>query len=103
MVQRNEENRQERERLTVWYPEYFVVYTGIGSYLVSRETARQIERALARPRLRRWVRFVDVSGAAIRLQTALVRSLEQSTPETRELARRMSRERSEEHEDERWN
>ena len=102
MVQFNEEF-ERRERLTVWYPEYFVVFTTIGTYLVSRETARQIERALARRWLRRWVRFVDVSGSAIRLQTALIRSLEQSTPDTRALGRRMIRERDEEQEDNCWN
>ena len=75
MVQFNEQF-EPSVRPTVWFSEWFVVYAETGTWLVSRETARQLRRALARPWPRRWVRFRDVSGAVIRVRKARIQSLE---------------------------
>ena len=93
----------EQEQLEAWYPEYFVL-TGGGRWIISRETACDIERALRRWPRPRWIRFVDISGATVRMKTAWIGYLQQSTPESRELNRRFQQERRKEEQDERdWN
>jgi len=78
------------------YPQYWVVATASSMFPVSAVMARQVERTLDRwPRLA-WVRFVDLSGAVVRLRAGVIESVEQSDPETRALRRRFVEERSRE-------
>jgi len=97
MEEKEEEPKEERERLSAWYPEYFVV-TGGNRWIVSSATAREIDRALKRWPRPKWIRFVTVAGATVRIKLAWLGTLEQSTPESRELMRRFHRERQEESE-----
>ena len=46
---------------------HFIVHTMLNSWWVSTEMARHIERALDVRRPARWVTFVDVTGARVRL------------------------------------
>jgi hypothetical protein len=87
---------QERERLATWYEEYFLVDAPPAIWMVSAASARVIERELDRWPKPRWLRFVDILGARIRVRTAWVKSIQQSTPETRELWRRWMQERQQE-------
>lgn len=75
------------------HEEWFVVYTGDCSWLVSTEMARHIERALDARRAPRWVTFVDVSGARVRLLSGAIYCIEQSSPAQREAWRRFHRAR----------
>lgn len=81
-----------QERLDAWCPEYFVLRAA-HDWIVSKETARYVERVLRRLIRPRWIRFVDITGAAIRLQVRDIYYLKQSTPDTRELWRRFKKER----------
>jgi len=99
--EQEEEPAPRREALAAWYPEYFVV-TGGGRWVISREAAREIERAMQRWPRPRWIRFVTVAGATVRIKLAWLGYLELSTPESRELMRRFNRERQEESETPPW-
>jgi uncharacterized protein with PIN domain len=81
----------ERESLKAWYPEYFVVRAS-QDWIVSTETAREIARVLQRRVKPRWIRFVDITGATVRLQVSYIGYLKQSTPETRDHWRRFKKE-----------
>lgn len=91
------------DRDAVLYPSYWVVSTVSNSYPVSGMMARLVEGALDRWPRPRWVRFVDLSGAVVRLRAAAIESIEQSAPETRTLRRRVREEQDrEESEQEEW-
>jgi arginine/ornithine N-succinyltransferase beta subunit len=99
-VMQSPEEFQEPERLNPRYPEYFVLLSAAGQWVVGREMARFIERELDRWPRRRWIRFVDVLGARVRLRTDLIRALRQSSLEIREDWRRFKDERQKESLDE---
>jgi hypothetical protein len=75
------------------HPDHHIVATTQFSYIVSPVMARHIERELDRRPRRQWIRFVDVSGARIRIRASLIEGLEQSSAETRGLWRRWREQR----------
>ena len=75
------------------YDDWFVVYTGDCTWLVSTAMARHIERALDGRRPPRWVTFVDVAGARVRILSGAIYCIEQSTAEQREAWRRFQKAR----------
>ncbi len=99
-MEQSPEESQERERVRPRYPDYFVLETAAGDWIVSREMARFVERELDCWPRRRWIRFVDVVGARVRLRTDLIRSLRQSSQEIRGEWRRFKEERQKESQDE---
>jgi hypothetical protein len=95
-------NPEERS-VEVLYPRYWVVATVSCVYPVSPVMARLVEQQLDRWPRPRWVRFVDMSGAVVRLRNGAIESVEQSDPETRSLRRRFAEERDrEDTQDTRW-
>jgi len=92
----------EPEALEHWCAEYCLIGTPWGVRPVSPVMAQHIERALTRWPRPRWISFVDITGARVRLRTALVECVEQSSPETRALWRRFRRETRREDESEGW-
>jgi hypothetical protein len=63
---------------------------------------RLVEEALDRWPRPRWVRFVDLSGAVVRLRTVTIESVEQSAPETSALRRRVRAEQDREESEQEW-
>ena len=86
----------------VLYPRYWVVSTSSTSYPVSGAMVRLVEEALDRWPRPRWVRFVDLSGAVVRVRAGAIESIEQSAPETRSLRRRVFEEQDRESDQEEW-
>ena len=86
----------EEARQEALYPEYHVVVMRQCAHAVSTVMARHIERQLDRWPRPRWVTFVDVSGARIRVRTDAIEGLEHSTVESRDLWRRFRKERDRE-------
>src|SRR6266480_2038588 len=80
------------KRAEFLYPEYHLVVMRECCHPVSTVMARHIERQLERWPRPRWVTFVDLSGACIRVRAGAIEGLEHSTPETRELWRRFREE-----------
>ena len=78
------------------YRDYFVLETDNGEWLLSRNMAVFVESELDRWPRRRWIRFIDLTGASVRVQTELVRVLRQSSIETRSEWRRFKYERQQE-------
>jgi hypothetical protein len=78
------------------YLEYWVVSTSSASFPVSAVMARMVEQSLERWPRPQWVRFVDLSGAVVRLRTRAIESVEQCSRETRALRRRFVAERDRE-------
>lgn len=62
---------------------YFELITDGGRHHVTPETRDVIAAELARRRTPRWLRFVDMFGAAVLVRTKAVRALVESTPEQR--------------------
>lgn len=95
--QQNQPTGEERERLAAWYPEYFLLEAERqAQWMLSTAAARAIEKQMDRWPRPRWVRFVDILGARVRLRTRDIRWLQQCTPETRALWRRWIQERQQE-------
>lgn len=63
--------------------EYWMVRTSRCAWPVSRVMAQHVEREVARRWPRRWLTFVDITGARIRIRTDAVMVVEQSAPEHR--------------------
>jgi len=95
--EKREEPEQARSEEVQWHPGYHVVVTRQCNYVVSTVMARHIERELDRWPRPRWITFVDVSGARVKVLARLIEGFEQSSVETRELWRhwRKQREREE--------
>lgn len=71
--------------------DYFIVSADSSTWYVSTEMARFIEAVLdAEPRTR-WVKFVDLSGSRVRLDSRQIEYICQSTAEQRALDREFSR------------
>jgi hypothetical protein len=98
----NKRGRRSPDRDAVLYPSYWVVSTLTTGYPVSGMMARLVEQALDRWPRPRWVRFVDLSGAVVRLRAAAIESIEQSAHETRSLRRRLLEEQDREADQEEW-
>ena len=63
--------------------DYFLVSGDCCTWCVSTEMARLIEAHLDAEPPARWVRFVDLTGARIRLRTRLIESITQSAADQR--------------------
>lgn len=85
MSEETQVSRAEREEPL--YEQWHVVYTRYAHYAVSGVMARHVEREVARWPRPRWVVFVDLGGARMKVRTALIDSVEQSTPDSRSLWR----------------
>lgn len=70
---------------------YFCVSTRSGHWHVSTAIARHIEACLDTEPRPNWIRFVDLSGASVRIRSRDVEYLNQSTPEQRALERQFNR------------
>jgi len=81
-----QESPEARERLPV-PPDWFAVVARDCHWKVSREMAAHIERALESQPMPRWVVFVDLTGSRVRLRTALIEFVEQSTTDQRRFGR----------------
>ena len=64
--------------------DYFVVCSHNAHWVVSLEMAKFVEGCLDRRPPPRWVRFVDLSGAWIRLRSERIESVEQVSARGRE-------------------
>jgi len=83
------------------YGEFFVVAGDFGAACVTRETAERIEAVLDRRDVPAWITFEDRAGSRLRVRTALIRSLGESTAEQRAADRRIDRARRREEEQDR--
>jgi hypothetical protein len=82
------------------YAEYFVLESYAGHWSISRNMAVFVEAELDRWPRRRWIRFIDLTGASVRLRVDLIHALRQSSPAIRGEWRRFKAERQEEAPDE---
>jgi hypothetical protein len=71
--------------------DHFVVSADCSTWCVSTEMARFIEACLEADPAPRWVKFVDLTGARIRLRARLIDSISQSTAEQRASERALQR------------
>ena len=71
--------------------DYFVVGTQSQDWYVSRDMARFVEACLDQVPVPRWIAFVDLTGARVRLRARLVLSVCQCTAEQRAQARAFGR------------
>lgn len=71
--------------------DFFVVSTEWDTWCVSTEMARHVETCLDTEPMPRWVTFVDVTGARVRLRADSVESVTQRSVEQRALGRRFER------------
>lgn len=77
--------------------DYFVVdSTDFGEWYVSREMAQHVEACLDQAPTPRWVVFVDVTGARVRVRTRLIAYVWQCAAAQRELERAFHRARGRE-------
>ena len=84
-------DKQEEDRTPDGPGTYFCVAARCGTWYVSTAMARHLEACLdAEPRPA-WLRFVDLTGARVRVRARDVEYLNQSTPEQRALEREFSR------------
>jgi len=83
------------------YGDFFVVAGEFGAACVTRETAERIEAVLDRRDVPTWITFQDRVGSRLRVRTALIRSVGESTAEQRMADRRLDRARRREEEQDR--
>ena len=83
------------------YGDFFVVAGDFGAACVTRETAERIEALLDRRDVPAWVTFEDRVGSRLRVRTALIRSIGESTAAQRAADRRLERARKREEEQDR--
>jgi len=88
------QERREQTRMPELPVDFFWVETSSMCWFVSREMARAVEMTLTRKLLPRWVTFVDLTGARVRVRTRLIEVVSQSTAEQRVMARAFQRARS---------
>jgi hypothetical protein len=84
--------RPSNESLTQLYPDYWWVETTGSSYMVSTAMAQVVQEAVARRPQPSWVSVVDLGGARIALRTRTIVSVEQSSPASRAMWRRIRQE-----------
>jgi len=95
---RASEDRMEHGNEALRYSDYFVLDTVKGCWTVSRVMAEFVERELDRWPRRRWISFVDVVGARVRLRAELINAVRQSSRDIRDEWRRFYKEREQEEE-----
>jgi len=78
------------------YGEFFVVAGEFGAACVTRETVERIEAVLDRRDVPTWISFQDRVGSRLRVRSALIRSIGESTPAQRAADRRLERARQRE-------
>ena len=83
------------------YGDFFVVAGDFGAACVTRETAERIEALLDRRDVPAWITFEDRVGSRLRVRTALIRSIGESTAAQRTADRRLERARKREEEQDR--
>lgn len=71
--------------------DFFVVSTEWDTWCVSTDMARHIDACLDADPLPRWVMFVDVTGARVRVRADSIESLSQRSVEQRAVGRRFER------------
>ena len=71
--------------------DFFVVSTEWDTWCVSTDMARHIDACLDADPLPRWVMFVDVTGARVRVRAESIESLSQRSVEQRAVGRRFER------------
>jgi hypothetical protein len=76
--------------------DYFIVGTNMLEWYVSKEMAAFIDGCLDQDPTPRWVSFVDLTGARVRVRGRLVQYVLQCTVDQRSLARAMRRAMSKE-------
>jgi hypothetical protein len=82
------------------YAEYFVLASYAGEWMISRRMAEFVEEELDRWPRPRWIRFIDLTGASVRLRADLIKAVRQSSLEIRGEWRRFKDERKQEAPDE---
>jgi hypothetical protein len=82
--------------VTELHQNHFIVHTVFNSWWVSTEMARHIEWTLDVRRPARWVTFVDVTGARVRVLAEAIYCVEQCTAEQRAAWRAIREAREEE-------
>jgi len=90
----------EKAREEQRYIEYFVLESYAGDWMISRRMVEFVEGELDRWPRRRWICFVDLLGARVRLRAELIKALRQSSPAIRGEWRRFKDERQQEAPDE---
>lgn len=83
--------KEEGDRESEGPGTYFCVATRCGTWYVSTAMARHIEACLDAELRPAWIRFVDLTGARIRVRVRDLEYLNQSTPEQRALEREFNR------------
>ena len=73
--------------------DYWVIETRTEYWIVSADTARAVERTLARLWRPRWLVFTDHTGGRRRLRTGVVECVFESTAKQRAVRRAFDRER----------
>jgi hypothetical protein len=73
--------------------DYFLVVSNFEVWYVSREMSQAIETSLNETPVPRWVMFVDLTGARVRVRARLIEYVYQCTAEQRALARAFQRAR----------
>ena len=103
-VQHTTRSSEEHERIPPGPGDYFVIQTRDSTWFyVSTFMARAVEQRLDRWYRPRWVTFVDIVGDRIRLRTADIMSIVQSTAMHRANGRAFDRDRrAEESADRDW-
>ena len=81
--------------------DYWVIETRSEYWVVSADTARAVERVLARLWCPRWIDFRDLSGGKRRLRTNVIECVWESTASQREYRRAFDRERRREEKEDR--
>src|SRR2546429_8774193 len=90
----------EKAREDQRYCEYFVLESYAGDGMISLRMAEFVESELDRWPRRRWICFVDLLGARVRLRAELIKALRQSSLAIRGEWRRFKDERQQEAPDE---
>ena len=88
--------REHEQSEVLLHAGYHVVVTQQGNYIVSTVMAHHIEQQLDRWPRPRWITFVDVAGARVRIRSRLIEGLEQSSVESRALWRLWRKQREKE-------
>jgi hypothetical protein len=93
-VQDTTRRSEEPERVPPGAGDYFIIECGDTAwYYVSTVMARAIEGRLDRWLRPRWITFVDLTGARIRIRAGEITSIVQSTPTMRADSRAFDRRR----------
>ena len=77
----------ERSRNEFQLGDFFVVSTEWDNWCVSTEMARHIDATLDADPLPRWITFVDLTGARVRVRAESIESLTQRSAQQRALTR----------------